>query len=127
MNIVQFRDFCLKKIGATESFPFDNDTLAFKVKGKIFALTSLQSWESGNPQVNLKCDPEKAQHLRDEFPERILPGYHMNKTHWNSVVMANSNLSEKKKFYLVNHSHELVVSKLLKKERTEIKELRKNQ
>jgi predicted DNA-binding protein (MmcQ/YjbR family) len=65
--------------------------------------------------------------LRDEFPERILPGYHMNKTHWNSVVMANSNLSEKKKFYLVNHSHELVVSKLLKKERTEIKELRKNQ
>lgn len=122
MDVIQFRDYCLSMTGAVESFPFDKDTLAFKVKGKIFALTSLKTWETGEGRVNLKCAPEKAEELRLNYPESVLPGYHMNKKHWNSVLMTAEELSEKRKFYLINHSYELVVSKLPKKKRREIRE-----
>lgn len=76
MNIEAYRDFCLSLKGATEEFPFDNRTLVFKVQNKIFALLDIESFK----QINLKCDPEKAIELREQF-EGIIPGYHMNKKH----------------------------------------------
>lgn len=86
MNIEQIREYCLKKKGATEEFPFDEETLVFKVIGKIFLLTSLDSIPL---QINLKCDPEKAINLREEY-EAVQPGYHMNKRHWNTVTIDGS-------------------------------------
>lgn len=81
MHIEAFRDLCLSLPGATENFPFGEQTLVFKVGGKIFALTNIDQFES----INLKCDPERAVELREQF-EEIRPGYHMNKKHWNTVV-----------------------------------------
>ena len=80
MHIEAFRDYCLQLPGATEDFPFDQQTLVFKVGGKMFALTDVDSFES----VNLKCEPGKAVELREQY-EGVLPGYHMNKKHWNTV------------------------------------------
>ncbi len=78
MNIEQFFDYCLSKKGVTEYFPFNEDALVLKVGSKMFLLTSLSSWENGNPQVNLKWDPDRAQELRAEY-DGIQPGYHMSK------------------------------------------------
>jgi len=122
MNIDEFRDYCLAKPETTEEFPFDNDTLVFKVMGKMFALTSLASWEKGDHSVNLKCDPEKSEMLREQYPDDVFPGYHMNKKHWNTVNIDQTVLSEKYIRYLINHSYELVVSKLPKAKRNLIKE-----
>ena len=118
MNIQQLYEFCLSKKGATEHFPFDEDTLVFKVGGKMFALSSLSQWEKGNPSVNLKCDPEYAQELRAEY-EAINPGWHMSKIHWNTVDF-NSDVSNKMMCELINHSYELVFKSLTKKLQTEI-------
>lgn len=85
MHIEAFRDYCLQLPGATEDFPFDQQTLVFKVGGKMFALTHVDSFES----INLKCDPEKAVELREQY-EGVLPGYHMNKKHWNTVLTDGS-------------------------------------
>ena len=113
MNIEEFHEYCLAKKGVEETFPFDKNTLVFKVMGKMFALTNL-TWEDF--QVNLKCNPERAAELREEHPEHILPGYHMSKKHWNTIVfegdLDNSLLSE-----LIDHSYDLVVSKLKKSEK----------
>jgi predicted DNA-binding protein (MmcQ/YjbR family) len=114
MNIDEFREYCLAKPETTEEFPFDNNTLAFKVMGKMFALTSLASWEKGDHSINLKCDPQKAEVLREQYPDDVFPGYHMNKKHWNTVNIDQTALSEKYIRYLINHSYELVVSKLPK-------------
>ena len=84
MNIQQLYEFCLSKKGVTEHFPFDEDTLVFKVGGKMFCLTSLKQWESNEPSLNLKCDPDKAEELRTQY-EAINPGYHMSKKHWNTA------------------------------------------
>jgi len=118
MNIQQFYDFCLSKKGVTEHFPFDQDTLVFKVGGKMFCLTSLKEWERGAPSLNLKCDPEKAQELRAQY-ESINPGFHMSKTHWNTVDF-NGDVSDKMILELINHSYELVFSSLTKKLQGEI-------
>jgi predicted DNA-binding protein (MmcQ/YjbR family) len=109
LNIEAYRDFCLSLKGATEEFPFDNRTLVFKVQNKIFALLDIESFK----QINLKCDPEKAIELREQF-EGIIPGYHMNKKHWNSLKTA-SDLSDSLVKELTSHSYELVVSGLTKK------------
>lgn len=93
MNIEAFRDFCLSKKGVTEAFPFDEDTLVFKVKNKMFALTSLSKWEEGEYSINLKCDPELAVKLREKYPDDVSPGYHMNKNHWNTVTIQYTQLS----------------------------------
>ena len=115
MNIEELRAFCLSKPQTSDSFPFDQDTIVFKVMNKMFALTSLKSWEEGDHSVNLKCDPDKAIELRERYQQSVYPGYHMNKKHWNTVVIENSELSEKFIKHLINHSYELVVSKLPKK------------
>lgn len=121
MTIEEFRDFCLSKPGSSESFPFDQDTLVFKVMNKMFALTSLKKWEEGEHSVNLKCDPAKAIELREKYPDFVFPGYHMHKKHWNTVVVEQSDLTEKFIKHLINHSYELVVSKLPKKDKEELK------
>ena len=119
MNIQQLYEFCLSKKGVTEHFPFDGDTLVFKVGGKMFCLTSLKKWENGNPSLNLKCNPEKAIELRAEY-EAIQPGYHMSKVHWNTVSF-NQDVSSKMIIELINHSYDLVFLSLTKKSQQEIK------
>ena len=121
MNIQQFFEYCLSKKAVTEHFPFDKDTLVFKVGGKMFALTSLQQWENGTASVNLKCDPEKAEELRANY-EAINPGYHMSKVHWNTVDF-NSDVSEKLICQLIDDSYQLVLKSLTKKAQVEIDEL----
>lgn len=119
MNIEYFRDYCLAKKGVEEGFPFGDDILVLKVMGKVFALSSLSSpWLS----VNLKCDPEKAIELRDEF-EAILPGYHMSKKHWNTISFETSHLSNDLFLQLVDHSYDLVVNGLPKKIKEELSNL----
>ncbi|HSQ47184.1 MAG TPA: MmcQ/YjbR family DNA-binding protein [Lutibacter sp.] len=111
MNIEEFREYCLSKNHVTESFPFDEETLVFKVAGKMFALAGLEHHPA---TVSLKCDPEKALELREEYDE-IMPGYHMNKTHWNSVII-DGNLSNKLIRELIDDSYSLVVKGLTKKQ-----------
>lgn len=98
----------------TESFPFDNDTLVFKVAGKMFALASL---EKHPLTVNLKCDPEKALELREQF-EEIKPGYHMNKQHWNTVT-TEGKLGYNFICELIDNSYNLIVQSLSKKQKQE--------
>ena len=112
MNIEEFRNYCLNKKGVEETFPFDDVTLVFKVMGKMFALTSLKNEEF---TVNLKCDPEYAIELREEFGD-VQPGYHMSKKHWNTVHFENG-LDTKFLCDLVDHSYDLVVKKLKKADR----------
>ncbi|MEJ8802370.1 MmcQ/YjbR family DNA-binding protein [Pontibacter sp. H249] len=83
MHIEDFRDYCLAKKGVTEELPFDEDTLVFKVGGKMFALCSILEYRNG---ITLKCNPEKAVVLREHYPLLIKPGYHMNKVNWNTVL-----------------------------------------
>lgn len=127
MRIDEFRDHCIAKPETTEEFPFDENTLVFKVMGKMFALTSLKSWEEGDHSVNLKCDPKKSEMLRDKYPDDVQPGYHMNKKHWNTVNIYQTALSEKYVRYLIDHSYELVVSKLPKAKRKKVQEQLKDQ
>lgn len=121
MNIQQLYEFCLSKRGVTEHFPFDEDILVFKVGEKIFALTSLSNWEKGNPTINLKCNPERALELRAEY-EAIVPGFHMNKIHWNTIEF-NSDVSDKMMCELISHSYDLVFKSLTKKLQQEIIEI----
>ncbi len=118
MNIQQFHEYCLSKKGVTEHFPFDEDTLVFKVGAKMFCLTSIKEWEKGTPSLNLKCDPEKASTLREEF-EAINPGYHMSKIHWNTID-CNSDVSDKMIFELINHSYDLIFKSLTKRAQLEM-------
>jgi predicted DNA-binding protein (MmcQ/YjbR family) len=118
MNIQQLYEFCLSKKGVTEHFPFDEDTLVFKVGGKMFCLTSLKQWEQDEPSLNLKCDPDKAEELRAEY-EAINPGYHMSKKHWNTVSF-QSDVNDKMMCDLINDSYDLVFSSLTKKIQAEI-------
>ena len=117
MNIESFRDFCMAKKGVSEDFPFDEGTLVFKVMGKMFALTDVDLFKS----VNLKCDPEWAIELREKYPS-IIPGYHMNKKHWNTVEMDDS-LSDSFIKELVTHSYELVVENLPRALKSELKNI----
>lgn len=119
MNIEEFRIYCIEKAHVTECFPFDQDTLVFKVADKMFTATSLAKWEKGDKSVNLKCDPEKAISLREEY-ESIIPGYHMNKKHWNTVDIDNGELPESLIKQLIDHSYELVVKSLTKKRQKEL-------
>ncbi len=110
MNIEDIREYCLSKKATTESFPFDEDTLVFKVMGKMFCLTSLSEGNS----INLKCDPEKAVELRSQY-DCVQPGYHMNKKMWNTVLLDGS-VSKKILLQWIDHSFDEVVKKLTKKD-----------
>ena len=118
MNIQQLYELCLSKKTVTEHFPFDEDTLVFKVGGKMFCLASLQDWENENPSISVKCDPNYAEELRAQF-ESVTPGFHSNKKHWNTVFI-NKEIPDKKIVHFINHSYELVVAGLSKRVRYEI-------
>jgi predicted DNA-binding protein (MmcQ/YjbR family) len=113
MNIEQLREYCLMKKDASESFPFGNDTLVFKVRGKIFLLASLNQ---SRLQFNVKCDPEKAIELREQF-DAIQPGYHMNKKLWNTIIIDGS-ISQKLIKEMIDDSYFLIVKSLSKKEQS---------
>lgn len=114
MHIEAFREYCLNKKGVEETQPFGPETLVYKVMGKMFALTGL---EDPN-RCNLKCDPQRALELRASYTA-VIPGYHMNKQHWNTVIY-NEDLPDQAILELVDHSYELVVNSLTKKLRQEL-------
>ncbi len=114
MNIEQLREYCLSKKGATESFPFDENVLVFKVLGKMFVLTGLDSWEKGEAAVNLKASPDYSEELRAEY-NSIRPGYHMSKKHWNTLYIDEGELEIKLILKLINHSYDMVIKTLPKK------------
>jgi|SRR5690606_24464015 len=116
MNIEAFREYCLSKKGTEETFPFGEETLVFKVMGKMYALVGLDIHPA---TANLKCDPERAIELREQYEGLIEPGYHMNKTHWNTVEL-EKNLPPKLLIDLIDHSYELVVKNLTKKLQAEL-------
>jgi predicted DNA-binding protein (MmcQ/YjbR family) len=117
MNIEEIRDYCLSKPGVTESFPFDETTLVFKVMGKMFCLTNLD----GEPGLLLKNTPEKVVEMREQY-SCVLPGYHMNKTHWNRVMMDYS-VSNNLLRQWVDESYNLVVEGLPRKIKDELEAL----
>lgn len=119
MDVEALRECCLAMPGAEEDLPFGPDTLVFRVCGKIFALLPL---DTGDCRVNLKCDPEYAMHLREEHSGRILPGWHMNKRHWNTVH-CDTGLSASLIRSLVQHSYDLIVQGLSKRERSLLDEV----
>jgi len=108
LNIESFREYCLLKKGVTEEFPFDENTLVFKVMGKMFVLTDVEDFES----INLKVDPETGAELRDQYPD-VQAAYHMNKKHWITVGMKGT-VPDKLVRQWIDNSYELVVSGLTK-------------
>ncbi len=102
MNIEELREYCISKPGAEESFPFGDNTLVFKKNGKIFALVNLD----GDLSINLKCEPALALELRERFTS-VIPGYHMNKKHWNTVML-NGSVPDKVIFSWIDHSYDLI-------------------
>jgi predicted DNA-binding protein (MmcQ/YjbR family) len=109
MDLEMFRNYCLGLKGVTEEMPFGDSVFVYKVMGKMFALCDIDNFES----INLKCDPEKAIELREHYPA-VQPGYHMNKQHWNTILMDHS-ISNKLLLEWTKDSYDLVVSKLPKK------------
>ncbi len=115
MNFDTFYTHCMSKPGVEETFPFDKNTLVMKVKGKMFALTGI---DNEHFKVNLKCDPDRSIELREAY-EEVQPGYHMSKKHWNTVD-GEGDLPDELFLQLIDHSYDLVVSKLPKKIREEM-------
>ncbi|MCC6761439.1 MAG: MmcQ/YjbR family DNA-binding protein [Chitinophagaceae bacterium] len=109
MHLEQFRQYCLSLPATEETLPFDEDTLVFKVAGKMFALANMTVFES----INLKCDPEQAIELRERYAA-VLPGYHMNKQHWNTVLIDGS-IPNQLLLQWTKDSYDLVVQSLPKK------------
>ena len=119
MNIEALRLYCLSKKAATEDTPFGPDTLVFRVQGKIYGLMGLDVLECG---INLKCNPDFAIELREKHPDHIIPGYHMNKQHWNTVYTERG-LDAKIIKELVDHSYDLIVQSLPKAKRLELEQM----
>jgi predicted DNA-binding protein (MmcQ/YjbR family) len=109
MDLESFREYCLRKPGATEDMPFGEDVLVFRVGGKMFALAPLDEVPA---TANLKCDPDLALELRDRY-EQVRPGYHMNKKHWNTVEI-DSEIPDAELRRMIDHSYELVMQTLPK-------------
>jgi predicted DNA-binding protein (MmcQ/YjbR family) len=108
LNLEGFRSYCLSKPGVTEEFPFGDDVMVMKVLGKMFAAADVELFES----INLKCDPERAVELREQYAG-VVPGYHMNKKHWNTVMM-DGTLPDKLVMGWIDDSYQLVCSTLPK-------------
>jgi predicted DNA-binding protein (MmcQ/YjbR family) len=115
MDLAAFREYCLSKPHVTEGTPFGEDVLVFKVVGKIFALAGLDQVPA---TANLKCDPDLALDLRDRY-EQVRPGYHMNKKHWNTVELEGG-IPEAELRTMIDHSYELVVGALPRKQRAKL-------
>ena len=104
MDIETIREHVLQKPLVTEGFPFGEDTLVFKANGKVFLLLAL---DASPLQFNVKCDPDRAVELREEYPEHVLPGYHMNKKHWNTIIVGGK-LSRTQILEMIDDSYRLV-------------------
>ena len=117
MNIEDLRIYCLNKQAVTESFPFDETSLVFKVKNKMFAILSLD----GDLAISLKCNPERAIELREKYPA-IIPGYHLNRKLWNTIYIDDS-ISGKLITELIDHSYALIVASLPNKLKQELENL----
>ena len=118
MHLDELREYCINKKGVEEGFPFGGDTLVFKVMGKMFLLSGI---DSQPVQFNAKCDPEKAIELRENYP-CVLPGYHMNKQHWNTII-CDGLVSDKQLQEWIDDSYNLVASSLTKKLKSELENL----
>ncbi|PKQ62815.1 MmcQ-like protein [Labilibaculum filiforme] len=115
MNIEELREYCLSKIAVSEGFPFDEETLVFKVLDKMFLLTNI----TGELRMNVKCEPEKAIELREAYSS-VLPGYHMNKKYWNTVVLDGS-VSNQQIEEWIDDSYDQVVNKMTKTKQNELR------
>jgi predicted DNA-binding protein (MmcQ/YjbR family) len=115
MNIEELREYCISKKGVEETMPFGPDTLVFKVMGKVFLLVGI---DSKPLQFNVKCDPEKAIQLREEY-SCVIPGYHMNKQHWNTII-ADGSVNEKLLKEWISDSYTLIIAGLTKKQQQEL-------
>lgn len=115
MDIELLRDYCLKKKSVTEELPFGPDVIVYKVKGKVFMLLPL---DTDLLQFNVKCDPDLAVELREEY-DCVKPGYHMNKKHWNTIEV-DGTLNSKQLKQMIDHSYELVVQSLSKKQQEDL-------
>ncbi|NUM51632.1 MAG: MmcQ/YjbR family DNA-binding protein [Flavobacteriales bacterium] len=109
MNIEEFRNYCISKKNVSEDFPFDKQTLVFKVMGKMFALCDIHFFI----RINLKCEPTFSDELREQY-KGITPGYHMNKKHWNTVSVC-SDVPDSLIYKLIDHSYHLVIKSLPQK------------
>jgi len=114
MNIEVLREYCLKKASTTEEFPFDADTLVFKVLNKMFVITPLTKWEKGEATLTLKCDPDYTIKLREQY-ESIYPGPYVSNKHWNSIAIYKRELQPEFIFELIDHSYDMVVKGMTKK------------
>lgn len=115
MNLIDLKQYCLQKSGVSETYPFDEVTLVFKVSSKMFALTNIKDEIL---RINLKCEPLLAFDLREEF-DSVVPGYHMNKLHWNTVFL-NGTIPEDRVLKMIDHSYQLVVKGLKKSEKIKL-------
>ena len=118
MEAEEIREYCLSKKAVTEGFPFDNETLVFKIGGKMFLLVSLEKHPA---TFSAKADPEWREGQRENYPQ-ISGAYHMNKTHWNSIVCEG--IKKDLIIKLIDHSYDLVFKSLTKKLQSEIQELK---
>jgi len=121
MNIEQLREYCLKKKAVTEEFPFDEQTLVFKVLGKMFVIAPLDKWEKGEASITLKCDPDYTIELREQY-ESIYAGPYVSNKHWNSIAIYKGELQSKFVLELIDHSYEMVLKGMTKKLRESLKQ-----
>lgn len=121
-NIDHIREYCLNKKGTNEGFPFDSDTLVFKVLNKMFVLAPLEKWERGEATITLKCDPEYTLELRDKY-ESIYAGPYLSNKHWNTISIYMGELPPKFIFELIDHSYDMVIKGMTKKQREELNNL----
>ena len=121
MDKQSLREICNGKIGALETFPFDEVTLVFKVMGKMFALMSIDTPDDQPQRINLKCDPTLAEILRQQY-KAVIPGYHMNKKHWNTIICDGS-IPDDEIIEMIDNSYDLVVKGLKKAEKEQLKQL----
>jgi len=119
MHIDQIRDYCLSKKAATESFPFDESTLVFKVMNKMFLMTPLNKWDQGESSITVKCDPEYTIELREQY-ESVYAGPYVSNKHWNSLALFKNELSPKLVLELIDHSYDMVVKGMTKKMKVEL-------
>lgn len=122
MHIDQIRDHCLSKKAATESFPFDENTLVFKVMNKMFLMAPLDKFEKGEASVTVKCDPEYTIELREQY-ESVYAGPYVSNKHWNTLAIYKNELSPKLVLELIDHSYDMVVKGMTKKLREELNNL----
>ncbi|OIQ20333.1 MmcQ/YjbR family DNA-binding protein [Lacinutrix sp. MedPE-SW] len=119
MNIQYIRDYCLNKPHTIETFPFDQNTLVFKVADKMFALVPLEKWEQGLAAISLKAKPEYSIELRAEN-RSVEPAFHMNKKHWNTIHLYKAELQPELILKLIDHSYTMVVQTMSKKKQKEL-------